>query len=250
MSQRVRPLRNRYLELAVVLCCLGACFDPGLARGETQSDLDRKLAAGEIIVSTKESPGKTLKCAEMVGVVDAPPEIVWQIITDVNNFHRFMPRTLASMEVPPEKIPGILQKKPARAKEVEKMLGSVPPDPNKYRLPGGKYTVYHYSNLELPWPCDNRWYIVKVERDETRAAQHRYHSSWSLVTGNLKENYGEWTLAPFDSTKTKAVYKLCTDPGGHIPQFLLTQGTCVTMPQIIKAIRKRAATLLGKKPAG
>ncbi len=182
-----------------------------------------------------------------MGVVDAPPEIVWQVITDINNFKNFMPRTLNSMAVAPEKIPLIMQKRPTRAEEVEKLLGPIPADPASYRIPGGTYTVYSYSNLDLPWPCNNRWYIIKGLRDETRAAQHYYHTSWSLVTGNLRENSGEWILEPFGSGKTKAIYKLCTDPGGTIPKFLVTQGTCTTMPQIIKAVRKRAANLLRQR---
>jgi len=238
---------NRYLGLGIFLCWMGIFFSPGFALGVTQLDLDHKLTTGEIIVSTKEVPGKSLKCAEMVGVVDAPPEIVWQVITDTNNFKNFMPRTHNSMAVAPEKIPLVLQKKPTRAEEVERLLGPIPADPASYRIPGGIYTVYFYGNLDLPWPCNNRWYILKGVRDETLAAQHYYHSSWSLVTGNLRENSGEWILESFGPTKTKVTYRLCTDPGGAIPKFLITQGTCITMPQIIKAIRKRAANLLGKR---
>jgi Polyketide cyclase / dehydrase and lipid transport len=208
-----------------------------------QDDVNRRLAAGEIIVSTQDMPGKSLKCAEMMGVIDAPPEIVWQVINDVNNFKNFMPRTRSSMAVAPEKIPLILQKRPDSAAEVEKLLGPVPADPASYRIPGGTYTVYFYSDLDFPWPCRDRWYIIKGVKDETRAAQHRYHSSWSLVIGNLKENSGEWLLEPFGSNQTKATYRLCTDPGGAIPKFLVKEGTCVTMPQIIKAVRKRAAAL-------
>lgn len=212
-----------------------------------QDEVNSKLAAGEIIVSAKGVPGKAIQCAEMMGVIDAPPEIVWRVINDVNNFKNFMPRTRNSMAVAPEKIPLILQERPTRAEEVEKLLGPIPADPASYRLPGGTYTVYFYSNLDFPWPCNNRWYIIKGWKDETRAAQQHYHSSWSLVIGNLKENSGEWLLEPFGPTKTKAIYKLCTDPGGGIPKFLVKQATNSTMPQIIKAVRKRAAVLLESK---
>ena len=212
-----------------------------------EDEVNRKLAAGEIMVSTHEVPGKSLQNAEMVGVIDAPPEIVWQVINDVNNFKNFMPRTRISMAVAPEKIPLILQKRPTRAAEVEKLLGPTPADPASYRVPGGSYTVYFYSDLDFPWPCNNRWYIIKGLKDETAAAQHRYQSSWSLVIGNLKENSGEWLLEPFGPAKTKATYRLSTDPGGAIPKFLVKQGTCSTMPQIIEAVRKRAAALCGTK---
>lgn len=206
-------------------------------------DVRSKLGAGEVIVSTHEVPGTSVKRAEMIGVINALPEIVWQVITDVNSFKYFMPRTLNSMAVAAEKLPLILQKRPTQAKEVEQLLGSTPADPISYRIPGGKYIMYFYSHLNFPWPCSNRWYIVKGEQDETRAAQHYYHSSWSLIIGNLKENSGEWILEPFTSTRTKATYKLSTDPGGAIPGFLVDRGTCTTMPQIIEAIRERAEKL-------
>jgi ribosome-associated toxin RatA of RatAB toxin-antitoxin module len=236
------------LKLWILLLSMGIFFFPDIAFcAGTRDDLGQRLAAGEIIVAIKEIPGESLKCAEMVGVVDAPPEIVWQVITDVNNYKNFMPRTRNNMAVAPENIPVILHRRATRAEEVEQLLGPMPPDPDTYRVPGGTYTVYIYSNLEFPWPCNNRWCIVKGMRNETQAAQHVYQTSWSLVTGNLKENSGKWVLEPFGPTKTKAPYKLCADPGGFIPKFLVNQGTRITMPQIIKAVRKQAASLLGQR---
>ncbi len=125
-----------YFEVGIFLCFIGIFFLPGFALCNTPGDLDHKLAAGEIIVSTKEVPGKSFKCAEMVGIVNAPPEIVWQVITDVNNFKNFMPRTRNSMTVAPEKIPLILQRNPTQAEEVEQLLGPIPADPASYRIPG------------------------------------------------------------------------------------------------------------------
>lgn len=244
MRLGIKSLFKLFAGAWIFLWYTGIIFSQGPALGAgAPDDLQRQLAAGEIIVTTREDPGTSLKRGEMTGVIDASPEIVWQVITDVNNFKYFMPRTLTSMAVPPEKIPLILQRLPSRAEEVEAILGSIPADPARYRIPGGKYCVYLYSNLEFPWPCSNRWYIIKGLDDETKAAQHRYHSSWSLVTGNLRENSGEWILEPFGTAKTKAIYRLCTDPGGDIPGFLVKQGTCSTMPLIIKAVRERAAKL-------
>lgn len=247
MRLGARSSMKPYLGVLFFLCCPGIFFSPGFALcGGTQSDLDHQLAAGEIIVSTKEVPGKSLQCAEMVGVIDAPPEIVWQVITDVNHAKNFMPRILNSMAVAPEKIPVILRSGATRAEEVEQLLGPIPADPDNYRIPGGTYIVYSYSKVDLPWPLNDRWHITKGLRDETRAAQHYYHNSWSLVAGNLRENAGEWILEPFGSAKTKATYRLCTDPGGGIPQFLVTRGSHSTMPHIMKAVRERAAELLGR----
>jgi ribosome-associated toxin RatA of RatAB toxin-antitoxin module len=213
------------------------------AQAGTGEVIRSRLDKGEVIVSAKDTPDSSLKHAEMTAVIEAPPEIVWQIITDVNNFKFFMPRTQASMAVAAEKIPLILQKTPTQAQEVVKILGPTPADPASTRVPGGKYTIYHYSELSFPWPCNNRWYIVKSMQDETRAAQHDYRITWSLVIGNLKENSGEWILEPYGTNQTKATYRLSTDPGGAIPGFLIKKGTNTTLPEIITAVRERAAKL-------
>lgn len=248
MGLVMKSLRKRCLEVSIFLLFTGMFVFPGLALCTVAPDnLQRRLAAGEIVVTTKEDPGTSLVSAEMIGVIDASPEIVWRVITDINNFKYFMPRTLNSMAVPAEKIPLILQRRPNSAEEVEALLGSIPANPASSRIAGGKYSEYHYSHLDLPWPCSNRWYILKGLYDETGAAQHRYRSSWSLVIGNLQENSGEWILEPFDTGKTKATYRVNTDPGGAIPKFLVKKGTCSSMPQIIEAVRERAAMLAAYK---
>lgn len=232
------------LRSGLVLLGAAIILALGLApQAWAQEVIRSRLDKGEVIVSAKEVPGSSVKHAEMTGIINAPPEVVWRVITDVNDFKYFMPRTLNSMAVAPEKVAEIVQKKPTGAKEVEKLLGSTFVDPSTYRLPGGKYTVYHYSDLSLPWPCSNRWFILKGIQDETQAAQHRYHTSWSLVIGNLKTNSGEWILEPYGNNQTKAIYRLNTDPGGAIPGFLVKEGTCSTMPAIIQAVRERAAKL-------
>jgi ribosome-associated toxin RatA of RatAB toxin-antitoxin module len=248
MRLSVSSFKNASRRAWLLLWCLGvllACVS--LLYAANDADLHRKLEAGEVIVTATAEPGTCLKHGEIIGIIDASPEIVWQVVTDVNNFKHFMPRTLNSRAVPPDQIPVIQAAKPGSAEAVERLLGPTPADPAAYRRPGGKYIVYTYSNLEFPWPCRNRWYIIKGENDETQAARHRYHSAWSLVIGNLKANSGEWLIEPFGAARTKVVYRLCTDPGGDIPGVLVTQGTYTTMPQIIAAVRKRARQLCAQK---
>ncbi len=104
--------------MAALILTLGFAAQAG-----TEEAIRSRLDKGEIIVSAREEPGSSVKHAEMTGIINAPPEVVWQVITDVNNFKYFMPRTLNSMVVAPEKIPEIMKKNPTQAKEVEKLLG-------------------------------------------------------------------------------------------------------------------------------
>ena len=206
-------------------------------------DLNSRLGAGEIITSVKNIDGTPLKRGEAIGVVDASPDKVWQVITDANHFSEFMPRTLKSRVVPPDKLEVLLQQKPTQPQEVEAILGPTPPDPALFQVPNQKYFMYLYSLLDFPWPLGNRWYVIKVMRDETKASQKIYISTWSLLLGNMRENRGEWRLEPFGDQKTKVYYKLIADSGVILPQFFIKRATNVTLPRLIDAVRKRVAQI-------
>jgi len=226
------------LVLAVWLAAWG--WAPAAAWG---MDLHPRLATGEIIVSCPEMSEAAAKQVEVMGMVDASPEKVWEVITDINYFQNFMPRTLKSRAVTPETLQAILKIKPTEAPIAEALLDPVPPHPALYRVPGQKYDVYLYSLLDFPFPLCNRWYILKITNDETQAGGHIYTSSWTMEIGNLRENRGEWRLIPFADGQTQVTYRLFTDPGGCLPDFLVKQGTKATLPQIILAVRKRVAQL-------
>ncbi len=214
-------------------------FAPYPARG---SDPSGRLATGEIITDFEEVPGSNLKKGRVVGVVAAPPEKVWEVVTDANNFQFFMPRMLRSRLLRPEEVKRILQARPASAAAVEAILSSSPPKIKEFRIPGRKYQGYFFGQVKVPWPLGNRWYIVKVQWDESQAARHIYTSSWSLVTGNLKENRGEWKVEPFGDQKTRLTYRVVTDPGGLAPKFIVEKFTAQTLPKIIIGVRNRLAT--------
>jgi hypothetical protein len=71
-----------------------------------------------------------------------------------------------------------------------------------------------------------------------------------MEIGNLRENRGEWRLTPFAVRQTQITYRLFTDPGGCLPDFLVKQGTKATLPQIILAVRKRVAQVSASQTAG
>ena len=235
-------LRCSFLLLLIIIFLSG-----NASLGHTQSNIDARLKEGEIIACSEDVEGTRVKKGTVTGVINVPPETVWQVITDNNNFKKFMPQTLDSLIVTKEKVAKILKKNPKKRSQIEKLLNkqvphSLPPQP-----PGKKRVVYFYSLLDFPWPISNRWYIIKINRDETRAAEHIYFDSWNLEIGNLKMNQGFWLLEPFGESCTKATYQLLIDPGGHIPKFFIDIGTKVTMPNVIRAVREQAYTIYKKE---
>ena len=68
-----------------------------------------------------------------------------------------------------------------------------------------------------------------------------------MVIGNLKTNQGFWFIEPYGEKSTKVTYQLLTDPGGSIPKFFIDMGVKVTMPNVIKAVKKRALRIYKKE---
>ncbi len=206
------------------------------------ADYSSRLAAGQIITHVSKVPGSAAaRRGEAIGVVDAPPEKVWQVVTDANNFQHFLPRMIKSRLVRLDELETILQARPSKASEVEALLGYRPPDIEHFRSPGRRYSGYFYGHIEVPWPVGNRWYIVKVRWDESQAARHIYTCSWSFIIGSLRENRGEWRVEPFGDSRTLLTYRVVTDPGGLAPKFLVNSFTQKTLPQVITGVRRRVA---------
>jgi hypothetical protein len=78
--------------------------------------------------------------------------------------------------------------------------------------------------------------------DESQAARQIYTSAWSLMISNLKEYRGDWQVEPFGENRTRLSYRVVTDPGGFVPQFLVKEFTTNTLPQVIDAVRQRLAS--------
>lgn len=215
--------------------------------GHTGKDIDARLKEGEIIACSEDVEGTRVKKGTVTGVINVPPETVWQVITDNNNFEKFMPQTLDSLIVTKEKVAKILKMNPKKHSQVKRLLNEIDTHPLPYHFPGKNRVIYFFSLLDFPWPINNRWYIIKINRDETRAAEHIYLDSWDLEIGNLKTNQGFWLLEPFGEGCTKTTYQLLIDPGGHIPKFFIDIGTKVTMPNVIRSVRKKAYKIYKKE---
>ncbi|MBW1972263.1 MAG: hypothetical protein JRI44_05455 [Deltaproteobacteria bacterium] len=214
---------------------------------QADEDINSRLKAGEIISFSENVKGTKVKRGTVIGVINTPPEIVWQIIKDNSHFKEFMPQTLESMIVSPETLKEILKKQLKKSEEIERLIRENSLKSSFYRSSKNKYTIYFYSLLDFPWPINNKWYIIKINRDETRAYAHIYRDSWDMVIGNLKTNQGFWFIEPYGEKSTKVTYQLLTDPGGSIPKFFIDMGVKVTMPNVIKAVKKRALRIYKKE---
>lgn len=194
-------------------------FDPGTIQ---------KLASGDIVSSIELLPeSKTHRC-ELMGIVDAPIDAVWEVISDYNRYHEFMPRTPVTFLVDPEAMNAWEEQSIMNWNQFEEDLA-------KYRVDGyGNNPIYFYNRFDMPFPLKDRFYLLKVER-----FPDRYRSEWIEIVGNTRVNEGSWTLAAFEGQPetTLVIYAVDVDPGLSLPASIL-ESAMKKLPEIIRSLRQ------------
>lgn len=177
-------------------CDDGSCCEYGLA------------------VYTREKPGLDLKEVKAVGQVDAPPERVFEVVTDY-----------------------------------EHQVGNMPYVQDQAVFSRTEKDVTFWAVADFPLVSRRDWVLkTRLERDLPGGV---YRAEWepAQVDGapapdgvvRIKVNSGSWTMEPIDGGKrTLATYQLLTDPGGSIPRFVANRANTKALPELFASVRRRA----------
>lgn len=166
---------------AAILSCLwlagmGAWLWPKRVLG--QESEDDKLKRGDILISFRPSPFSDL--SEVTGVIlfNAPLALVWKVLTNYDDYARFLPDISQS--------------------KLERKEGDV---------------AWQRVEVHNLWLLPDFHYLLKItHRPEAGEIE------WQMVEGSLKSLYGRWKLESFagNPNQTKATYTLLQDPGGFL----------------------------------
>jgi hypothetical protein len=160
-----------------------------------------KLAAREILA---------------VAEIDAPPKAIFDVVTDFENYPKFMPYV---------KEVRILARKSADA-FFEYTLLATPiiaqrDSVNEIRLTRG--TPENGGIFRSEW-------VARPDMEPLRNGVVR-----------VRLNTGAWVIAPLgDGRRSRVTYSILTNPGGNIPRFMTDQSNTVFMPDLFKVVRTRA----------
>lgn len=163
------------------------------------------VLAGGTVVKLLDEPGQAVKAAYAVSILLAIPRTVATVVRDYAHYQNFMPYVARStME-------------PDRASNLRS-----------------------YQYIDLPWPINDRWYMVIVEPlKETADGCLSY--SWSYVprSGNIVDTHGTWTLVPLSDGRTLACYFVSADLGIRLPVWLIDLVTQHAIPEVFSRISSR-----------
>ena len=175
------------------------------ATAATTSDVDRRLAAGEVIVTDTLPPGAstTARGGTAVALLRASPEQVWRVIVDYRSHPRYYPHVTAADVVATDERHAIV----------------------RYRVAVGPFSFGFYMQ-KYPDPLRRRV--------EWRLADGRPH-------GLFRENSGYWQVDAADAGHASLVtYAVGVRP--MLPAFVTGGAETASLIETVTALRKLVET--------
>jgi hypothetical protein len=151
-----------------------------------------------VTVYEARAPGRTVPVLLGVTTIDAPPHEVLSWILDVSTHTGWMYRC-------------------AEARPLRKE-GDI---------------AYSYSRLDFPWPASDRDVIVRVQttRSPDGSARVEFRSTDDVDVAEMPSVVrmpllaGRYDLTPIDSGGTRVEYRVDSDPGGSLPEWLVQRAS-------------------------
>lgn len=196
----------RFLVAASLVVVSGFAWAGPAITFPTLTDAEKKkLDEHQVVMHELKATDNRGVSAETIGVVDAPPEVVWPVVRDCEHFSKFLPNTKAS----------------SRTEENGESLC--------------------FDEISLPFPLTNLWAYTRSTVTQEEGA---YRRAWSFVRGTYKRNRGAWTVLPWaDGKKSLVIYFVDSDPAMLIPDAIIRAAQTGSLPEVFVALRKRVKAL-------
>ena len=149
-----------------------------------------------------ESKGSGVKTAEAIFLIKAPPETVFKTVTDFNHYPEFMPNIKA-------------------ATPVEK---------------GNRNKKYKFTLKVAFWDIN---YVLLLK---SNVKNRLYSLNWEFVEGDIRDTSGSWEIKQYDKDNEYSLilYRVRTDPGRFVPDWVADRLSTKSIPDMIKAVEKRS----------
>jgi uncharacterized protein YndB with AHSA1/START domain len=201
-------MSQRSLCLAFVTLIGAGVLFASLARAAetgrvTDPEVQRRLAAGEVVVETATAPDPERPRGRVRAAVliKAQPQAIWAVITDCREALKF--------------VPGL--------RLCRRTDGA----------PDGRW-VNIEQEIDYSWLMPTVHNVLRADCDPPRRIDfHR-------VSGDLKQEEGSWLLTPTpDGSATVVEYEMYLDPGFWTPQWLINRTLRKDVPGALAGLRER-----------
>ena len=202
---------RRNLDFALALGAaysISAQADPG----PKLPPVPAEVMAGEIWVGRADVETDDVPTFVAYAIIEAPPDVVWQVVSHCGNYARYMPRVLVSKELSRQ----------------------------------GDIVVCEVT-IDMPFPLSDLTSITSaVHREDANTGA--YSRVWNLVKGDYAVNRGAWRLRAVDGGKrTLATYQVTAKPDIPVPTGLAALFQQGPLVRSMEALREEAKSRIEVK---
>jgi hypothetical protein len=183
-------------------------------KADAANEWKQESTAKGVTILSRAHAGSSAREFKAVGIIEAPPPMVFAVIDDSESYPSFMPYT-SEVRV----------------------------------LKREKDAVLAYQRLEIPL-VSPRDYTLRSEHAKWLGRDGAiYRIRWEPANhlgpaekpGILRVNVceGGWLLEPEGLHATRATYTVYTDSGGALPPFLANNGSRIAIRKVFEAVRKQ-----------
>ncbi len=161
------------------------------------------LSKGKISVRTVAVKGSDAPRAIVTGVVNAPPEKVWKVLENCNNYKKTFGRLISS-----------------------KLL----------KQSGDQYICKVV--VDMPFPLGDLSGVTRATHKVEPGKE--WSRKWTLIRGDYTRNDGSWVVRPFGDAGTRSwvQYQVHAEPNIPIPGWIRNEAQKSTLPDMSKKLRK------------
>lgn len=162
-----------------------------------------RLSAGELLLSTEPVAGSDTPAYVVRGVLEAPVERVWALVSDCARYRDTMVRVAASEALPPR----------------------------------GELQVCRLV-MAMPFPLPDLTVITGATHKRDGGSASR---QWRLLEGDFAIHEGAWLLEPFEGspTRTLVTHRARVRPKLPVPEGLLAASKKETLAETLRKLRRQ-----------
>jgi len=201
------------VRILIVLCLLVAPVGARALDAVAPPGWSEASRAPDLVVFFRENPQAHARNLLAIGELDAPPEAVFNLVSDVAAFVKYVPYLTESRvveRVGPDELIGYQRVQAPITKDRD---------------------LYFRIHISRGSPTNggvfkDEWTAVPDYRPETKG----------VIRMQVSE--GSWTLEPIAGGKrTRATYTILSSPGGYIPKWLVDMSSQSVIGTLFKSLR-------------
>ena len=185
-------------------------------------------------VYAKDVKGSDVQAVLLIGILNFPPEKVFNVCTDYAHFQDFMPYVQLSHVVKVEE--------PHKNERISYVFYYLSPPLISARY----YTLKYTDQMNITYKGTtgsymNKWCLITDgiyhESPETPGIKKLLHNKHGI---ELKADQGYWVFVPLKGGKqTKMSYYVVTNPGGSIPHWIQNKAEKVSVGKLYDTVKRR-----------